>query len=55
VSDAVGIHETLWIAFAISSLALAAAFLSRDVRTLERRDVQVLIGPEPEVEAITAS
>ena len=40
VSDVIGVTETLWIAFGIFMVAQAAALLSREVRTLPRKDAE---------------
>jgi predicted MFS family arabinose efflux permease len=41
IADGIGVSTTLWVAFALMTAAVGGALLSRDVRTLPRRD------PEP--------
>ena len=55
VSAAIGVSTALWVAFGIFMAAQAGALLSRDVRTLPRRDDPVGIAPTPETEAVTSS
>ena len=42
IADGIGVSTTLWVAFALMTAAVGGALLSRDVRTLPRRE------PEPE-------
>ena len=49
VSAAIGVSTTLWVAFGIFLAAQGGALLSRDVRTLRRRDETVAPSPEPEI------
>lgn len=51
LSDRIGIAETLWVGFAVFMVAQSSALLSRDVRTLRRRDDQVVVEPEPAIAA----
>jgi hypothetical protein len=53
IADALGVANTLWLSFALMTAAVAGALLSRDVRTLERRNAEVVVDPEPD--AATAS
>ena len=53
IADALGVANTLWLSFALMTAAVAGALLSRDVRTLERRDAQVVV--DVESDAATAS
>jgi predicted MFS family arabinose efflux permease len=47
ISEGIGITTTLWAGTAIFVAAQVGALLSRDVRTLERRDADVVIEPTP--------
>ena len=47
VSDAIGIEPTLWIAAALFVAAQSAALLSREVRTLERKEQPTALPPDP--------
>ncbi len=55
VSAAIGVSTTLWLAFGIFLAAQGGALLSRDVRTLKRRDDAVEPAPTPEPGAVTSS
>jgi len=56
VSAAIGVSATLWVAFGICIVAIGGAFLSRDVRTLERRDDTVIrVDPTPDPSVVTSS
>jgi predicted MFS family arabinose efflux permease len=47
VSDAIGIRTTLWIGAALFVVAQASVLLSREVRTLERRETPATVSPDP--------
>ena len=55
VSEALGVSTTLWVGAILFTAVQAAPLLSRDVRTLERREQPVSVDPSPEPEAVTAS
>lgn len=55
VSDAIGIQRTLWIGVALFLVAESAVLLSREVRTLERRETPVAVSRDPPPEAALGS
>lgn len=55
VSAAIGVSTTLWLAFGIFLAASGGTLLSRDVRTLPRRDDSVELAPMPEPGVVTTS
>jgi hypothetical protein len=55
VSAAIGVSTTLWLGFAIFLAAQGGALLSRDVRTLPRRDEPVELLPASDAAPITPS
>lgn len=40
IADGIGVAETLWVSFALMTATVAGALLSRDVRTLPRRELE---------------
>jgi predicted MFS family arabinose efflux permease len=55
VSDQIGIDATLWLSAGLFVAATSAALLSRELRTLERRDSPVAVSPEATHEAALES
>lgn len=55
VADAIGIYETLWIGAALFVAAQSAVLLSREVRTLERKDEPATVPPDPPHQAALES
>jgi predicted MFS family arabinose efflux permease len=55
VSEALGVTATLWAGTILFTAVQAAPLLSRDVRTLERRERPLTVDPSPEPEAVSAS
>ena len=55
VSAAIGVSTTLWVGLGIFLAAQGGALLSRDVRTLRRRDDTVEVDPTPEPGVVTSN